>query len=252
MIIKKIHTIDRSGYYQGDEILEIPETLVEARSIGYPIVIRQEPIDPEFVPEPEGLQLNRDRIRALNSFPSPGPEILQEKARINLEIDRFEREWEDLKRLSTFREIEEFNVMPLNDRQIETEIPSGLYKPMWDGFKWIEGMPIAEIEAINQSPIGWDAFVLQFIQSDLDETIAASSNQVWVTRLQIALDKRPNVEVEWSCLCWNKAVEGMPSPFSDDQVELARSIVAENRIPLHVNDDGTIEPIANATESTPA
>lgn len=251
MLIKKIHTIDRDGYYQGDEVLEIPENLIEAKALGYPIVIRQEPIDPDFVPEPDGLKLSRDQYFALNSFPNPTPEILQEKARISLEIDRLEREWAEQKRLSGFREVEEFNVIPLNDRQIEAEIPSGFYKPKWDGFKWLEGMPIAEIDAINQQPIAWDNFVTQFIQSDLDESIAASSNQVWITRLQIALDKRPNVETEWVCWCWNKSVEGMPTPFTKAQVKVARSIVAENRIPFKVNANGTIEAIANEAESTP-
>ena len=34
---------------------------------------------------------------------------------------------------------------------IETESPQGLYRPKWDGEKWVEDMPTEEIEALKVS-----------------------------------------------------------------------------------------------------
>lgn len=239
MRLKKVHLIDSDGFYKEDEIIEIPDTLEEAKLLKYPIVKRLEPNPSPQLEEPESLKGLRSQLSQLKSLPQS--EIIESAiASTQLELDLAIAQFEKVKTDNQFVEVEEFQIPPLASNQIETELTGSFYRAKWDGFKWSESMTAEEIEAKYPRLPDWSGFVQGWIASDLDDLLMTTAKPAWLTRFLLAIDKAPNVDIDTFATAFNHCVSGLTeAPTAEQKTEL-RSLFEKNLIPLKVKADGTI------------
>lgn len=241
MQVKVVNLIDDRGFYLEPQYVYTAENLEEAKQLNYPITKRtvrnESPANFEETPELKAL---RSRLAGLNAIPEKDAAIVDWISNTEIEIQAILEDLEARRQADEWIDVEEYVVPPLNAYQIETEVPEGFWHPKWDGFRWIEGLTPAEIEARVPKGVDWDGFVNDWLASDLDDAIAQTSNVVWLTRLNIAIDKRPAIDVDWLITTWNKCIEGLSTPLTKAQIKTGRDFIKARNIPLVLNPDGAI------------
>lgn len=246
MKVSVVRRIDDRGFYIEDTYHYVAETLDEAKQLGYPIVKKTVPNEtPPTIEEPEKLKELKQFRESLESLPSSSVRNAK-LAEIDTEIQAIEENLDRLRKESTTIEIEEFIVPPMPPNLIEVEVPqdSGFWHPRWDGSKWVEGLTPEEIQAkLDAAPKfpNWEGFVGDLLGSDIDEILSTSADQRSVYRLDLTLNRRPNINIDELVLFWNRAVLALPKPLTKTQIKKVAEILEKHHIPFKLADDGTVQ-----------
>lgn len=245
MQVSVVRRVDDNGFYIEDQFHYIAETLDEARQLGYPIVkqtVQNE--SPDIIEEPTSLRDLRQIRDSLTVLPASQIRDAM-LTPVELEIQKIEENLEFLRQANSTIEVEEFIVPPLPANLITTEVPQDVpfWHPRWDGSKWVEGLTAdeiqAKIDAIPKQP-DWDGFVAELLGSDVDEAIAESTDKRNLSRLDVALSRRPNVGVEEVILFWNSVIAALPTALTKAQLKSLNTALGKFNIPLTANNAGVL------------
>lgn len=128
-------------------------------------------------------------------------------------------------------------VVPPGFIDVPVDQTSGFYHPKWDfgRNKWVEGGE----PPVIQPAIDWDAFVIAYTASNVDEVLLETSNQAALNRLNRLLSRAPNIDFNLLINVWNDCVNGLDEvtkAFTDEVIELAKN----HNIPVIVDEDGLL------------
>lgn len=227
MLIKKLNRIDENGFYLEDAIAEIPETVEEAKKLGFPVIKRRIPNEnPIEIEEPERLGQLRSELEGLRSLPQgefTNAAIAKLEDEIQIILDAIEQARED----NDFIEIEEFQIPPTPSDLIEELIPQhlGLHRPKWNGSKWIEGLSKKELQERNKKSPDWDNLQNSLRSTDLfAKAMGTSNTNAWALLLTTLAVVR-----NWDDLKFAIAGVrvGLPEDFTESELQRINQILSD-------------------------